>query len=262
VFWKRLLSALIGIPLLLAAVWYGGIFLFLLTTVLMLLGAWEISRIFARIELHLPPALLLTGCTVLLLAAYRWQHGYPGTAVLSVLLLYLLAMLLLYPRLKPIDVAVAFFSTMYVGLIIYLYLLSTLADGWVWLLFMLLCTWASDTAAFLVGRKAGRRQIAPALSPAKTLEGAAGGVAGSFLTALLVALLYPQFPVLPVLILGILVGFGAQAGDLVESAIKRQVGIKDAGKLIPGHGGILDRFDSMLFTAPLVYYYVGLIITG
>jgi phosphatidate cytidylyltransferase len=102
--------------------------------------------------------------------------------------------------------------------------------------------------------------MAPTLSPGKTVEGAVCGVLGSILAALLVIFFSSHLPLLPVLLLGALVGIAGQVGDLVESALKRQAGIKDAGRLIPGHGGILDRFDSMLFTAPLVYHFVGLII--
>ncbi|MCG8403027.1 MAG: phosphatidate cytidylyltransferase, partial [Firmicutes bacterium] len=144
--------------------------------------------------------------------------------------------------------------------ILYVFLLSTLDNSLIWLIFLLVCTWSSDTGAYLVGRKWGKRKMAPSLSPGKTVEGAAGGVLGSLLAAALVAVFYRELPELPVLVLGVLVGVAAQVGDLMESALKRQAGVKDSGRLIPGHGGILDRFDSMLFTAPLVYYYVGLII--
>ncbi|MGB9845975.1 MAG: phosphatidate cytidylyltransferase, partial [Desulfotomaculales bacterium] len=107
-----------------------------------------------------------------------------------------------------------------------------------------------------IGKYLGRHSLAPGLSPRKTIEGAAGGVLGSILVAGAFLFLYPFLSPAPVLGLGFLLGLAAQAGDLVESAFKRQVGVKDAGVLIPGHGGMLDRFDSMLFTVPLVYYYV------
>jgi phosphatidate cytidylyltransferase len=98
------------------------------------------------------------------------------------------------------------------------------------------------------------------LSPKKTLEGLIGGICGTIGVAYVFALIYPFLPLVKMLILGLLVGAAAFVGDLMESAFKRQAGVKDAGSLIPGHGGILDRFDSALFTAPLVYYYVLLLI--
>ena len=227
---------------------------------LMFLGALELNRLCARTSLQAPLPLMLAGCLVLLLFTYIMGDGFPGPAVLTILILYAVAVVMFYPRLTPLDAAVTFTGTLYVGLILYFYLISTLSDGWIWLVFMLLCTWASDTFAYLVGRKWGKHRIAPSLSPGKTVEGAVGGVLGSFLIAALVLLYNPGLSAVLVLTLGALVGVAAQVGDLVESAIKRQAGIKDTGALIPGHGGILDRFDSMFFTAPLVYYYVGWII--
>lgn len=259
-FGLRLFSALVGIPLLVAAVWCGGLYLLAVSTALMFLGARELSRICKQTCLQAPLPLMLAGCLVLLVFTYIMRDGFPGPAVITILIMYSVAVVKLYPRLTPLDAAVTFTGTLYVGLILYFYLISTLGDGWIWLVFMLVCTWASDTLAYLVGQKWGKHRIAPALSPGKTVEGAVGGVLGSFLAAALVLLYNPVLPAVLVLVLGALVGVTAQVGDLVESAIKRQAGIKDAGGLIPGHGGILDRFDSMLFTAPLVYYYVGRII--
>lgn len=251
---------MVGVPLLVAAVWYGGVFLLAVVAGLMFLGARELSRMCNQAGVRAPLFLMLPGCLVLLVFTYLAGEGLSGAAITAILAGYLLVMLVNYPRLTPLDTAVTFAGTLYLGLIIYFYLLSTLQDGWIWLLFMLVCTWSSDTMAYFVGRRFGARRLAPSLSPGKTLEGALGGVLGSVLAAAVVLFFHRQLSPAPVLLLGVLVAFAAQAGDLVESAIKRQAGIKDAGSLIPGHGGILDRFDSMLFTAPLVYYYVGLII--
>lgn len=255
-----MLSALVGIPLLVAAVWFGGLFLLAVVAALMFLGAGEFSRMFKGISIRAPLFLMIPGCFILLVLTYLHREGYPGQAVVTILALCLLAVVLLYPRFNPVDAAVTFTGILYVGLILYVFLLGTLNNGLIWLIFLLVCTWSSDTGAYLVGRKWGKRKMAPSLSPGKTVEGAAGGVLGSLLAAALVTVFYRELPVPPVLALGVLVGVAAQTGDLVESALKRQTGVKDTGRLIPGHGGVLDRFDSMLFTAPLVYYYVGLII--
>ena len=128
-----------------------------------------------------------------------------------------------------------------------------------WLIFALLTTFATDSGAYFVGRLAGRHKMAPQLSPGKTWEGAAGGLTAAASVALLLSLLPPQYLNLglawwqPALI-GMAVGIAAQAGDLLESALKRWAGVKDAGALFPGHGGMLDRLDSLLLTLPLVYY--------
>jgi phosphatidate cytidylyltransferase len=124
-------------------------------------------------------------------------------------------------------------------------------------LLVVFATWACDTGAFFTGRAVGRHKLAPEISPGKTVEGAIGG----WLCALAMALLVGGFLRLDLRIaasLGAMIGVLSQVGDLCESAIKRDLGIKDFSGLLPGHGGILDRFDSLLMTAPLVYYVLAL----
>ncbi|BAF59439.1 MAG: phosphatidate cytidylyltransferase [Pelotomaculum sp.] len=258
--WQRVISALAGIPLIILAVWHGGIPLLLLTGLIVLLGLREMMEVMAR--LGLKPSLLLAaaGGVILLAGAYLYNDGYPGPTITIILFLHLIAAVAFYPRYTLLDGAGTLMGTLYVGLLSYLYLLRTLPDGWIWLVFMLAGTWASDTAAYFTGMAFGKRRIAPVLSPKKTLEGAIGGLLGSFLAGCLFVSVYPFLPPAKILLLSLMVGMAAEVGDLLESAFKRQAGIKDSSKLIPGHGGILDRFDSALFTAPLVYYYVMLFI--
>jgi len=129
--------------------------------------------------------------------------------------------------------------------------------GAAWIYFVLAITWIQDTAAYFVGRKLGRHKLAPILSPKKTWEGAAGGMLGAVLGALIgVLLLGLPISLGQAALLGAVGGVVGPLGDLSESMIKRQVGLKDAGNLIPGHGGILDRTDSLLFTGPVLYYLI------
>ena len=115
---------------------------------------------------------------------------------------------------------------------------------------------AGDTGAYYAGRTVGRRKLAPRISPGKTWEGVVGGLAGNILAALIAHFtFFPELPVLHGVPLALVMGFLGITGDLVESLIKRGASAKDAGHLIPGHGGLLDRLDSMLFNAPVVYYY-------
>jgi phosphatidate cytidylyltransferase len=126
-----------------------------------------------------------------------------------------------------------------------------------WRLVMLLAIiMVSDTLAFFVGHAVGKRALAPSISPGKTMEGALGGLAGGVLGALAVrALGLPQLPPLHAVFLGVVVAAFGIAGDLFESLLKRWAGVKDSGRLFPGHGGMLDRLDSLLFGAPVLYYY-------
>lgn len=130
-------------------------------------------------------------------------------------------------------------------------------SGAAWVMLVLAITWIQDSAAFFVGRSIGRTPMAPILSPKKSWEGFAGGMLGSVLTAIAaVPLLGLPIGYVTAVLIGISTGIAGPIGDLAESLIKRQVGVKDSGALIPGHGGILDRMDSLLLTAPVVYYAV------
>ncbi|MBR5914052.1 MAG: phosphatidate cytidylyltransferase [Selenomonadaceae bacterium] len=128
----------------------------------------------------------------------------------------------------------------------------------VWLLF--LCTWASDTFAYFIGSAIGSHKIAPQISPNKTVEGIFGSIVGTVFTAAVVGNLLFAFDMKQMLMLGFVMAIAATLGDLAESTIKRAAGVKDSGFLIPGHGGVLDRFDSLFFTAPVFYYFA--VITG
>lgn len=131
------------------------------------------------------------------------------------------------------------------------------ADGLGWVLLVLIATWACDTAAFFVGRRWGRRKLAPAISPGKTIEGLVAGLLAAVVVAGLASAFLVESPA-RTLGLGLVVAVGAVIGDLAESAMKRQLGAKDSGWLVPGHGGLLDRVDSLLFTGFLGYLYVTL----
>jgi len=232
----------------------------MLTGLIIFLGIREMTEMLSRLGLKPSLWLAQAGGLILTGGAYLYNDGYPGPTITIILFLQLIATVAFYPQYSLLDSAGSLMGTLYVGLMCYFYLLRTLPDGWIWLIFMFAGTCACDTAAYFLGKAFGRRRIAPVLSPKKTLEGAIGGLLGSVLIAYLFAIIYPFLPVPKLLLLGLLLGVAAEAGDLLESALKRQAGLKDSSTLIPGHGGILDRFDSTLFTAPLVYYYVRLFI--
>jgi phosphatidate cytidylyltransferase len=137
----------------------------------------------------------------------------------------------------------------------HLILLMALSQGRAWLLLLTAITVASDTAAFYTGRKFGTHKLHPAISPGKTWEGFAGGLLGSLIAAFLIRHFFlPEQGLLWISFIGLLLGCIGAAGDLSVSIIKRAFGVKDSGNILPGHGGLLDRIDSLLLTAPLLYY--------
>ncbi len=155
------------------------------------------------------------------------------------------------------QIAITVFGCVYVsGLFSYVGLIRTLSHGTFWIFLVAGTTFMADSCAYFTGHVLGRHKLAPKISPGKTIEGLLGGILGSIFAAFVCrALFWQEFSVSSCIILGILVGLVGPLGDLSESLIKRSVGIKDSGQLIPGHGGLLDRLDALLFTAPLVYYY-------
>lgn len=159
------------------------------------------------------------------------------------------------------QIAITIFGCVYVAcLFSYAGLLRGLDQGVFWIFILAGCTFSADTGAYFVGHWIGKHKLAPRVSPGKTIEGLIGGVLASMLAAYVCKLIFWQgFLDRDALILGALIGLIGPLGDLSESLIKRSVGVKDSGKLIPGHGGLLDRLDAVFFTAPLVYYYAKLV---
>jgi len=158
---------------------------------------------------------------------------------------------------KPFDViSRGGFGYLYVGLCsAHLILLMALPQGRAWLLLLTAITAASDTAAFYTGSKFGKHKLCPAISPGKTWEGFLGGLVGSLCAALVVRHFFlPEQNLVWTCLVVLLLGCLGAAGDLSESVIKRAFGVKDSGNLLPGHGGLLDRIDSLLLTAPVLYY--------
>jgi len=177
------------------------------------------------------------------------------TFALVALLLYTLSRYASFAQ--PYDViSRGGFGYLYLGLCTaYLVLLMALPQGRAWLLLLTAITAASDTAAFYTGSKLGKHKLCPAISPGKTWEGFVGGLIGSLGAALLVRHFFlPEQDLLWICLIVLLLGCLGAAGDLSESVIKRAFRVKDSGGLLPGHGGLLDRIDSLLLTAPVLYY--------
>src|SRR5215212_4370274 len=159
--------------------------------------------------------------------------------------------------------AIAVLATTYVGMLggSLIRLRNDFPVGWKLVFFLLLVVWLGDSGAYYVGRAFGKHKLSPRISPKKTVEGLAGGIATSIITAVVIHFtFFPNFPLLHAIIAGVLLSVAGVVGDLAESMWKRSAAVKDSGTLLPGHGGFLDRFDSILFTAPILYCYWTLIV--
>jgi phosphatidate cytidylyltransferase len=156
------------------------------------------------------------------------------------------------------DGLVLVMGVLYIGLTLsYLLQIRRLPEGTLLIFFLFFVTWAGDTGAYILGKSIGRHALAPVISPKKTYEGLAGGLALACVTALVArGWFLPAFSFMDCIALAVMLTVVGLIGDLAESAIKRSAGFKDSGALIPGHGGMLDRLDSLLFTGPALYYYV------
>ncbi len=249
---KRVLSAAVGIPLILLLAWLGGYYWAVLVWLAALLSLFEFYR-GAKVAGNRPlwPVGLLVMVWALTLNAGPLGGGTPGALVL---ILSILLLVILYPRYHIIDLAITWFGALYIGILMgYTWMLSALPKSFGVIVFALLLTWASDTGAYFVGKFWGKNKLAPQLSPNKTWEGFFGGFMATILVALAGCWIIPGYSFCQYAGIGIAAGLAAPFGDLFASGVKRGFNIKDFGRLIPGHGGILDRIDSFMCVAPLVY---------
>lgn len=260
---RRVYATLVFVPLFYALVRYTPpIALFALTLGAALLAVAEFYRMHFR-EGGLPAAVMAVGfvATTLILASFQWPNVVSErTIVLIVVVVALLYRLCARRTMAQglMDPALVAFGPLYVGLCLG-YVLQTRAmpDGEFLVFGLFLITWAADTGAYYIGMTLGRHKLAPAISPNKTVEGLAGGLIAALLAALLArAWFLPSLTAADCVAVAGLLTIAGLLGDLAESAMKRGAGVKDSGNLIPGHGGMLDRLDSLLFTAPSFYYYV------
>lgn len=264
-FTKRLLSGIILIIMALFFVLGGGIYLWGISLVISVIGLYELFR---ALDLQKKSIAYVTYIwTVIyyafLIAGLSEQSDLVWIfALLSLLMTYVIR----FPKYKTEDITLAFFALFYVPVLFsYLYLTRMMPSGkyLVWLIF--LASWGSDTSAYAFGMLFGKHKIVPNLSPKKSLEGCIGGVFGASVMGAIYAYIFSPYmhnvisPVVTCTLACMIGSIISQMGDLAASAIKRNHNIKDYGDLIPGHGGILDRFDSMLFTAPAIYFSLGII---
>ena len=258
-FKTRLLSGILLVIIALVTVICGGDILFGTLLLISLIGMSELYKV-ADVHKSFLGGVGYIGA-VTYYALIRTGYEEQLTMLTIVLLIALMAVYVFtYPKYHADQVMLTFFGIFYVaGMLSYVYQTRMLAQGafLVWLVFI--SSWGCDTCAYCVGVLIGKHKMAPKLSPKKSIEGAVGGVAGAALIGAIYAAAVNHFAgvgadPMHYALIGAIGGLISMVGDLAASAIKRNHEIKDYGKLIPGHGGILDRFDSVIFTAPVIYY--------
>ncbi|MBQ9615459.1 MAG: phosphatidate cytidylyltransferase [Selenomonadaceae bacterium] len=264
----RILTGIVGIALAAFIIQTGDWPFAAFALVLPLIGWYEYSKAFIKKGLRTAFILGILGITLIWGCAWLGNMEEMVAVVTGITLVTLLLTVFLHGRISPVEAGISVGGILYVGIpFAHLVMLRFLDDrviatqlggfelgcAYVWVMFI--GTWASDTFAYFTGSAIGSHKLCPSISPNKTVEGFLGSVVGTTASIAALGHLFFGFPLPEMAVLGVLLSLFATLGDLVESVIKRHTGIKDSGSLIPGHGGVLDRFDSVLYTAPMVYYF-------
>ena len=269
-FKARLISGIVLVIILAVALILGGNILWSLTLFISLVGLVEINRVLKNQKNIFG---ILSYIISILFYECLWLgennacelisgNNYFEIIAIAYLILLMAVYVFTFPKYKASDVWLSFFGFFYVSIMLSFIYKIRMVDEYgqylVWLVFV--CSWVCDTSAYCVGMLLGKHKLAPKLSPKKSVEGSIGGIAGSAIVGAVYGYALRnnmQTAVSPVVLFALIGAVGAvisQIGDLAASAIKRNYDIKDYGTLIPGHGGILDRFDSVIFTAPVIYF--------
>lgn len=252
----RVITAFIAIPIVIAGVFVGGIWFLAGVAGVALVAGWEFGRMMKAGGYTTTPFFTLVLIVLLLLNSYRSDLSLE--CILSIILLSSLTWQLFQAKSSSptADWALTVIGGLYIGWgMASLVALRQLTDGVAWVWLVLLCTWGADTFAYLVGSRWGRHKLWPRLSPKKSWEGFAGSILGSLLGAIMVAAL-SSLGWATCLLIALVIPIIDLFGDVSISMMKRDVGVKDSSNLFPGHGGFLDRIDSLLYVSIVVYYYV------
>ncbi len=271
---QRILTAIVGVPILLLVFYYGGIYFLGFILLIVAMGSYEFFRLVDTKNIDNKKIIGILFCIILPVGAY---FGY----LYFIFLFTLVSILTLFISLRKQDLSktligagTKFLGIVYIGWFLshavlirnisnssFPYLDDTdinITDiGFYWIVFVVACTFLNDTGAYFFGKYKGKTKLAPRISPGKTVEGTVAGVVMACICSLFVNLIFKG----PIdygwaVLMGLIVGVVAVVGDLVESMFKRSVSIKDTGGLLPGHGGVLDRFDSLILVFPVMYYLI------
>lgn len=257
---QRIVTAIIAAALFLSIVLYGGAPFILMVYLIATLGFHELLKM-KKISLFSFPGFIGSLALWLLLLPSHIQIEFlevdfakVEVALLAVLLI-LSYTVLTKNEFTFDDAGFIIVSVLYVGVGFY-YLIETRATGLSFLFYGLFVIWANDSGAYFIGRSYGKKKLWPMISPNKTIEGSIGGIVSGVIVGIVFVLLgvFPESGIIEIILITLLISAGGQVGDLVESAFKRHYSVKDSGHILPGHGGILDRFDSLLFVLPILHF--------
>ena len=257
---QRIITAVIAAALFIPFVVYGNLPFTILVYLIAAIGIVELLKMKDIPLLSIPTLIGVLLTFILLLPSTFSRELFANTDYSKLeLLMIAVVLLLIYTvvvknKFTFDHVGFILISCLYVGIGFY-YFIETRNAGIEYIIFALLIVWTTDSGAYFIGRKLGKRKLWPEISPNKTVEGFIGGIVAAVVLAIVMQLIYPIASSWWMLIvISIIASIFGQLGDLVESAIKRHYGVKDSGKLLPGHGGILDRFDSLIFVLPLLHF--------
>ncbi|MCX6013188.1 MAG: phosphatidate cytidylyltransferase [Chloroflexi bacterium] len=258
---KRVLSGIILALLILVVIWFTPYWLFtFIFSIVILLGLFEF---YSMAGLSFRDLLLYSGVlwTILFIVDSYYGQNYAAPILASFIVISLILLILRFNQRTSFNrwvwvVAGILYAGWLSSHVILLRNVGGLTTGRNWVIITLFATAASDSMAYLVGRTIGRHSMAPAISPRKTWEGAIGGLIGGLGATIALAAILGISIDWKIVVLGLIIPVAGMLGDLIESMLKRSFGVKDSGNIIPGHGGVLDRIDSIIFVVVVVYYYL------
>ena len=270
---RRIITAAVALPVLLFVVWQGGWWFATLIALAAGLGAWELSRMAEAWGQKTIPALVSVLAAVLAVSYYflpgpKYPENMEGTVMFPALLALSAAVVIPLAHrfrgpsghvLATVCITLVIGGTLFHAPLLRAFESFSANDGLLWIIFLLGVTFATDTAAYFVGRAFGSRKLAPNVSPNKTWEGAIGGFLGAVVCGVgLEAMLGLNADLPTVALMSAVLGITGQLGDLYASRLKRLAGVKDSGRLFPGHGGMLDRMDSLMWNVVVLYHLAAL----
>ena len=257
---QRVISGAVLVVILAITLYFGGIVTCGLMALVSLVGNMELLRVYG-VNKKTPGIVCYLATVLYYIAIYLDRMDIIVPMMVTYLLVMLAVYVLTFPTYSDKQIMAAFMDFFYVSVMLsFVYLIRNMEHGLVLVLLIFVSSWINDTCAYFVGRALGKHKMAPVLSPKKSIEGLIGGIVGAGVFGAVFGILFDKYVdtmnYAPLLfaVVGAVGALPAVIGDLAASAIKRNNDIKDYGKLIPGHGGILDRFDSIIFTAPIIYY--------